>query len=45
MPRYIYPRKTWQYTNDSKVKAVQLHLSELLGSAAIEMLVSPGQAE
>lgn len=24
MPRYIQPRKTWQYTNDFKVKAVKL---------------------
>ena len=24
MPRYNRPRKTWQYTNDFKVKAVQL---------------------
>jgi len=26
MPGYIYPRKTWQYTYDSKVKEVQRHL-------------------
>ena len=45
MPRYNYPRRTWQYTNHSKVKAVQLHLSELLGSADIEVLVDSGQAE
>ncbi len=24
MPRYNKPRKTWQYTNEFKVKAVQL---------------------
>jgi transposase len=26
MPRYNNPRKTWQYTNEFKVKAVQLSL-------------------
>ena len=28
MPRYNNPRKTWQYTNEFKVKAVQLSLLE-----------------
>ena len=28
MPRYNKPRKTWQYTNEFKVKAVQLTLLE-----------------
>jgi len=45
MPRYNSPKKTWQYTNDFKVKAIQRHLSELLGAADIEILVGSGQAE
>jgi hypothetical protein len=45
MPRYNNPGKTWQYTNDSRIKAVQLHLSELLDSADIEVPVSHGKAE
>ncbi len=45
MPRYNNPKKTWQYTNDSKIKAVQLHLLELLGAVDIEILVGSGQAE
>ena len=28
MPRYNNPRKTWQYTNEFKAKAVQLSLIE-----------------
>lgn len=28
MPRYKNPRKTWQYSNEFKVKAVQLSLLE-----------------
>ena len=28
MPKYIQPRKTWQYSNEFKVKAVQLSLIE-----------------
>jgi hypothetical protein len=28
MPRYNNPRRTWQYTNEFKVKAVQLSLIE-----------------
>lgn len=28
MPRYNQPRKTWQYTNDFKVKAVKLSLQD-----------------
>lgn len=24
MPKYTQPRKTWQYTNDFKIKAVKL---------------------
>ncbi len=28
MPRYNQPRKTWQYTNEFKVQAVQLSLLE-----------------
>jgi transposase len=28
MPRYNNPRRTWQYTNEFKVKAVQLSLLE-----------------
>ena len=28
MPRYNKPRKTWQYTNEFKAKAVQLSLIE-----------------
>lgn len=28
MPKYTKPRKTWQYTNEFKVKAVQLSLME-----------------
>ena len=26
MPKYTKPRKTWQYSNEFKVKAVQLSL-------------------
>jgi transposase len=26
MPKYTQPRKTWQYSNEFKVKAVQLSL-------------------
>lgn len=30
MPRYTQPRRTWQYTNEFKVKAVELsHLSDV----------------
>lgn len=30
MPRYTQPRRTWQYTNEFKVKAVELsHLEEV----------------
>ncbi|SIT20756.1 transposase, partial [Thalassolituus maritimus] len=28
MPKYTQPRKTWQYSNEFKVKAVQLSLIE-----------------
>lgn len=28
MPRYTQPRKTWQYTNDFKIKAVKLSYQE-----------------
>ena len=28
MPKYTKPRKTWQYSNEFKVKAVQLSLIE-----------------
>ena len=28
MPRYNQPRKTWQYTNDFKIKAVKLSLQD-----------------
>ena len=28
MPKYTQPGKTWQYSNEFKVKAVQLSLSE-----------------
>jgi transposase len=28
MPRYNNPRRTWQYTNEFKIKAVQLSLIE-----------------
>jgi len=28
MPRYTQPRKTWQYTQEFKAKAVQLSLME-----------------
>ena len=28
MPKYTQPRKTWQYLNESKVKATQLSLAE-----------------
>ena len=28
MPKYTQPRKTWQYTNDFKIKAVKLSLQE-----------------
>lgn len=30
MPRYTQPRRTWQYTNELKVKAVELsHLEDI----------------
>lgn len=30
MPRYTQPRRTWQYTNEFKVKAVELsHLNDV----------------
>ncbi len=28
MPKYTQPRKTWQYSNEFNVKAVQLSLNE-----------------
>lgn len=28
MPKYLYPRKTWSYTKDFKVKAVKLSYQE-----------------
>jgi transposase len=35
MPRYTKPRRTWQYTNEFKVKAVQLSLDDQITSKSV----------
>lgn len=35
MPRYTKPRRTWQYTNEFKVKAVQLSLDDNITSKSV----------
>lgn len=35
MPKYTKPRRTWQYTNEFKVKAVQLSLNEGITSKSV----------